>query len=159
MKAKKIKAFLAFLQDRYENDLKKLFAVPLEELRSQLLDIWGIGPETADSILLYAGGYPSFVVDAYTSRIMSRLGLVPKEIKYNPAHPFRRTCPPTQSSLMSTTPFCCPGKGLLPENKPRCRACPLGEICLRLTSTSVSLSFHPVNPVIPFGRRLTIRSR
>jgi len=82
VKAKKIKSFLAFLRDRYDNDLAQLFAVPLAQLRPQLLKIWGIGPETADSILLYAGGYPSFVVDAYTRRIMSRLGLVSADIRY-----------------------------------------------------------------------------
>lgn len=145
VKAKKIKAFLAFLQDRYENDLKKLFAVPLEELRSQLLDIWGIGPETADSILLYAGGYPSFVVDAYTSRIMSRLGLVPKEIKYEDLRTLFQENLPTDPKLFNEyhALFVALGRDYCLKNKPRCRACPLGEICPSSPphfSTSVSLS-------------------
>ncbi|MGB4666973.1 MAG: endonuclease III domain-containing protein, partial [bacterium] len=132
-------------QDRYENDLKKLFAVPLEELRSQLLDIWGIGPETADSILLYAGGYPSFVVDAYTSRIMSRLGLVPKEIKYEDLRTLFQENLPTDPKLFNEyhALFVALGRDYCLKNKPRCRACPLGEICPSSPphfSTSVSLS-------------------
>ena len=75
-KAKKLKSFVTFLYDRYQGSLKIMFATPLPELRKELLAVYGIGEETADSILLYAGNQPSFVIDAYTRRIFSRLGIV-----------------------------------------------------------------------------------
>ena len=74
-KAIKLKAFVRFLQDEYGGSLKRMFATPTEDLRKKLLGVHGIGPETADSILLYAGMHRVFVVDAYTRRILSRHGL------------------------------------------------------------------------------------
>ena len=65
-KAKRLKMFVAFLDDRYEGSLPEMFSQPTEKLREELLGLNGIGPETADSILLYAGNHPVFVVDAYT---------------------------------------------------------------------------------------------
>jgi endonuclease III related protein len=74
-KAKKLKAFVRFLRNEYGGSLRRMFATPTLELREQLLGVFGIGPETADSILLYAGGHPIFVVDAYTHRILGRHGI------------------------------------------------------------------------------------
>jgi len=81
-KAKKLKAFVAFLSDEYSGSLAKMFLTPTDELREQLLAIHGIGPETADSILLYAGSRPVFVVDAYARRIMERHGLASRDHSY-----------------------------------------------------------------------------
>jgi endonuclease III related protein len=74
-KARKLKSFVHFLRTSFEGSLKKMFATPTAELREQFLTVHGIGPETADSILLYAGNHPVFVVDAYTRRILERHGL------------------------------------------------------------------------------------
>jgi len=74
-KALKLKAFARFLRDHYRGSLKTMFRTPTAQLREQLLRVHGIGPETADSILLYAGNHPVFVVDAYTRRILERHGL------------------------------------------------------------------------------------
>ena len=74
-KARKLKAFVEFLQQEHRDSLKAMFATPTAELREQLLRVHGIGPETADSILLYAGNHPVFVIDAYTRRILTRHGL------------------------------------------------------------------------------------
>jgi endonuclease III related protein len=71
-KARKLKSFFHFLREQYHGSLNKMFAAPTPELREQLLAVHGIGPETADSILLYAGRHPVFVVDAYTRRILER---------------------------------------------------------------------------------------
>jgi endonuclease-3 related protein len=71
-KAKRLKLFVAFLDQRYGGSLTRLFSRPTAELRDELLTLNGIGPETADSILLYAGNHPVFVVDAYTRRILDR---------------------------------------------------------------------------------------
>jgi endonuclease-3 related protein len=75
-KAATIRAFLVFLNTRYQGSLRRMFAEPTDRLRTELLAIKGIGPETADSILLYAGGHASFVVDAYTRRVLTRHGLI-----------------------------------------------------------------------------------
>ncbi|MBS3117355.1 endonuclease III domain-containing protein [Candidatus Woesearchaeota archaeon] len=73
-KAKKLKAFVRFIIKNYDGDLKKLLSLPIDKLREELLSIYGVGPETADSIILYAANKPIFVIDAYTKRVMSRLG-------------------------------------------------------------------------------------
>lgn len=81
-KAVKIKNFISFLSADYGGSLEEMFAEDKVVLREKLLSIKGIGPETADSILLYAGGMPVFVVDAYTWRVLSRHGIVPAETTY-----------------------------------------------------------------------------
>ena len=68
--------------ERYGGSLQAMFRRPLEELRTELLGVHGVGPETADSILLYAGGMPTFVVDAYTYRIFGRHGWIDLESDY-----------------------------------------------------------------------------
>ena len=75
VKARKLKAFAEFLYRRYDGDLQRLLSLEPLPLRQELLSIYGIGPETADSIILYAAGKPIFVVDAYTCRIVRRLEL------------------------------------------------------------------------------------
>ncbi|HEX3036094.1 MAG TPA: endonuclease III domain-containing protein [Thermodesulfobacteriota bacterium] len=81
-KAVKIKNFIHFLIQNYNGSLQKMFEEDAKTLREKLLSIKGIGPETADSILLYAGKKPIFVVDAYTYRVLSRHGLLPDETTY-----------------------------------------------------------------------------
>ena len=75
-KAKKLKEFSLFLMNKYSGSLNKLFNKKMEDLREELLKIKGIGKETADCILLYAGKMPSFVSDAYTKRFLDRYGLL-----------------------------------------------------------------------------------
>jgi endonuclease-3 related protein len=75
IKTERLRRLLAFIHNRYSGSLTRMFATDPPVLRRQLLEVNGIGPETADSILLYAGEKPFFVVDAYTKRIFSRQGL------------------------------------------------------------------------------------
>jgi endonuclease-3 related protein len=75
-KAQRLKTFVRFLDARYGGSLARMFARPTAELRDELLALNGVGPETADSILLYAGDHPVFVVDAYTRRILERHEIV-----------------------------------------------------------------------------------
>ncbi len=75
-KARKLKAFARHVCHHYGGHLEAFFDQETVELRSELLSIHGIGPETADDILVYAAGKPSFVIDAYTRRIMDRMGLI-----------------------------------------------------------------------------------
>ena len=81
-KAKNIKTFIAFLDRKYSGSLDRMFAQPTNKLRAELLELNGVGPETADSILLYAGNHPVFVVDAYTRRILERHGLAGAKTGY-----------------------------------------------------------------------------
>ncbi|HXZ94664.1 MAG TPA: endonuclease III domain-containing protein [Dehalococcoidia bacterium] len=81
-KALKLKSFLEYLKEAHEDSLEKLFSLDIHQLRSELLNIHGIGPETADSIILYAAHKPIFVIDAYTRRILNRLGLNPSRDSY-----------------------------------------------------------------------------
>ena len=81
-KAKKLKTFIAFLDRKYSGSLDRMFSQPTEKLRAELLELYGVGPETADSILLYAGNHPVFVVDAYIRRIFERHGLATAKTSY-----------------------------------------------------------------------------
>jgi endonuclease-3 related protein len=81
-KAARLKTFVAFLDAQYEGSPSQLLSQPTEKLREELLGLNGIGPETADSILLYAGNHPVFVVDAYTRRILDRHGILPEKTDY-----------------------------------------------------------------------------
>src|ERR1700722_8267498 len=87
-KAQRLKAFVAFLDGRYASSLDNLFTQPTNLLREELLGLNGIGPETADSILLYAGNHPVFVVDAYTRRILDRHGILPEKTEYEEIREF-----------------------------------------------------------------------
>ncbi len=81
-KARKIRAFLALLDGSYRGSLSAMGRAPVDRLRRDLLEVWGIGPETADSIILYAFRRPAFVVDAYTMRVLTRHGLLPHRAGY-----------------------------------------------------------------------------
>lgn len=81
-KAQRLKTFVNFLDANYKGSLDRLFAQPTEKVRHELLALNGVGPETADSILLYAGNHPVFVVDAYTRRILDRHLILPLTADY-----------------------------------------------------------------------------
>jgi endonuclease-3 related protein len=81
-KAKKLKTFIRFLDKDYGGSLDRMFDQPTEKLRSELLALKGVGPETADSILLYAGNHHVLVVDAYTRRILEHHGVITPKTKY-----------------------------------------------------------------------------
>lgn len=81
-KAARLKTFVAFLDQAYGGSLQRMFAQPTDKLRQELLALNGVGPETADSILLYAGQHPVFVVDAYSRRILERHGIADPNMSY-----------------------------------------------------------------------------
>jgi endonuclease-3 related protein len=82
-KAQRLKTFVRFLDRRYGGSLTRMFVQPTAQLREELLALNGVGPETADSILLYAGNHPVFVVDAYTRRILERHQIVSPRAGYD----------------------------------------------------------------------------
>lgn len=81
-KARKLRAFAQMLTDDFAGNLSRLYALPLPRLRERLLTTYGIGPETADDIVLYGAEKPSFVIDTYTRRIFTRLGFRPPRDRY-----------------------------------------------------------------------------
>jgi endonuclease-3 related protein len=82
VKTARLRSFCRYLVDRYGGSVRRMARRPLAELRPELLEVNGIGPETADDILLYACDFVVFVVDAYTRRILSRHDLCPADIAY-----------------------------------------------------------------------------
>jgi endonuclease III related protein len=126
-KAKKLKAFVRFLQTNYGGSLKRMFQTPTAELREQLLEVHGIGPETADSILLYAGNHPVFVVDAYTHRIFGRHELVDGKPDYERVRAFIEASIPQQAELFNEfhALIVNTGKNWCRKSAPRCEDCPL----------------------------------
>jgi endonuclease-3 related protein len=83
IKAKRIKHFIRFLFENYQGSLERMFLEDGGCLREKLMEVNGVGPETVDSILLYAGGKPFFVVDAYTKRILLRHDLISDNASYH----------------------------------------------------------------------------
>jgi len=128
-KARKLKAFCAFLRAEYGGSLKKMFATPTIVLREQLLGIWGIGPETADSILLYAGEHPVFVVDAYTKRMLARHGWAGEDARYEDVRwMFERQFTGETKRLNEFHALIVEtGKQYCRKTDPNCGECPLGR--------------------------------
>ncbi len=126
-KAKKLKAFVRFLREEYSGSLKRMFQTPTAELREKLLGVHGIGPETADSILLYAGAKEIFVVDAYTKRILSRHGWVDDKATYEEMRTLVESHLPRDVSRYNEfhALLVNVGKNWCRPRDPRCSECPL----------------------------------
>ena len=127
VKAKRLKNLLAFVQTSYGGSLARMFAADPGKLRHQLLSVNGIGPETADSILLYAGGKPYFVVDAYTKRVFGRHGLVDSSADYTDVERLFMTALRRDSRLYNEyhALIVKTGKEFCKKREPLCSECPL----------------------------------
>ena len=126
-KAKKLKDLVRFLSATCSGNIKKLSSQKIHLLRNALLGVNGIGPETADSILLYALRKRVFVVDAYTKRIFTRHGLLPESSSYDEVQDlFIRNLPSSiklfneYHALIVET-----GKNYCKKRNPKCKICPL----------------------------------
>nr|MBP9855195.1 hypothetical protein [Candidatus Omnitrophota bacterium] len=135
VKAKRLKNFLDFLDERYDGDLKAMSKAPTIKLREELLSINGIGPETADSILLYAFQKPIFVIDAYTQRILYRHGLADKKTKYEALQEIftKNLNPKTDLYNEFHALIVKIGKDYC-KPKPKCEQCPLNKVNYSLES-------------------------
>jgi endonuclease-3 related protein len=127
-KARKLKSFCSFLREQYQGSLKKMFAAPTSALREQLLSVHGIGPETADSILLYAGKHSVFVVDAYTKRMLARHGWANEKSKYEDIRLLfeRQLGADPQRFNEFHALIVHTGKNYCRTREPLCEQCPLG---------------------------------
>jgi endonuclease III related protein len=126
VKAGRLRAFVRHLVRQHQGRLRSFLRQPAAALRAELLSIPGIGPETADSILLYAAGRPVFVVDAYTRRVLARHRIVPPEADYRTLQALFMANLPGDPALFSeyhallvrvATEYC--------RASPRCERCPL----------------------------------
>jgi len=126
-KARKLKEFVRFLRRDFSGSLARMFRTPTAELRERLLAVHGIGPETADSILLYAGGHPVFVVDAYTHRILERHALASEKPRYESVRAlFEASLPPDPAVYNEFHGLIVHvGKHWCRTRQPRCHECPL----------------------------------
>jgi len=129
LKAGRLRNLLVFIDERYGGSLEGLLTQDTDVARQELLSVKGIGQETADSILLYGGNHPIFVVDAYTHRIFSRHRLVPDECDYSTLQElFMESLPPDAAlfneyhALIVKT-----AKTYCSKTNPRCESCPLRE--------------------------------
>ena len=127
IKAKRLRSFLDFLFKDYQGKLEKMFSRPLDELRGEILSVKGIGPETADSILLYAGGFPVFVVDAYTKRIFSRQKLLSEDMDYHRVQKIFMENLKKDVQLFNEYHALIVrlGKDFCKKTKPKCEVCPI----------------------------------
>lgn len=129
IKAKRLKNFMHHIVSNYAGDLQAFLALSTSQLREELLAIKGIGPETADSIALYAGGHPLFVVDAYTHRILVRHGWLEPEANYFEVQDFFQSQLPDDVPLYNDfhAQIVMVGKHWCKRRKPDCENCPLKE--------------------------------
>lgn len=127
LKAKRLKNLLKMIHDSYGGSLDALLDSDLYSAREALLSAKGIGPETADSILLYAGSQPIFVVDTYTHRIFSRHHLVPDECDYQSLQDLFMDNLPHDSQLFNEyhALLVAAAKQFCKKSKPLCEKCPL----------------------------------
>jgi len=127
VKVKRLRHLLSFIHIRYSGSLKRMFSAEPALLRQQLLEINGIGPETADAILLYAGEKAFFVVDAYTKRIFSRQGLIVSNADYHAVQDFFMNNLPRDTRFYNEyhALIVRVGKEHCKKTKPLCSGCPL----------------------------------
>ncbi len=128
-KARKLKSFVGFMRKEFGGSLGRMFKTPTNKLREMLLVVHGIGPETADSILLYAGNHGVFVVDAYTRRILSRHGVVKENAGYEDIRAMFEERLPRNSRLYNEyhALIVNTGKNWCRTKNPKCGECPLGK--------------------------------
>lgn len=141
-KTARLKELSSYLLDNYDGNLDLFFSKKTPELREELLSLKGIGPETADSMLLYAGGHPIFVVDSYTKRISSRIPLMKKScLDYDSIQNHFQSQLSAQytnpSDLVSTynslhAEIVELAKQFCTKTKPLCKQCPLRKVCSQL---------------------------
>ena len=126
MKARKLKAFAQHVYDHHGGDLDAMLAQPWEPLREELLGIYGIGEETADDIVLYAANAPSFVMDAYTRRILARMGIRAPDERYESYRAIFMDALPARRPPLQRVPRAArqPRQGSLPQARPPLRRVP-----------------------------------
>ena len=140
VKTKRLRNLLKFVIEEFDGSLDAMFSTSLSTLREHLLAISGIGPETADAILLYAGGLPTFVVDTYTHRILARHGWIDYDADYHQIKDDFESALPADAPLYNEyhALLVRVGKDYCKRTGPKCETCPLRDL------------LPPSGPIEPF---------
>ena len=130
VKARRLRNLLRLVVERYDGSLDAMFRTDLDTLREELLAVSGIGPETADAILLYAGGMPTFVVDTYTHRVLARHGWIDYDAGYHDIKDYFESSLPADAALYNEYHALMVrlGKDYCRKSGPKCEACPLVDL-------------------------------
>ena len=141
-KARTLRNFANWIEEAHGGSLDALFALGTDQVRAQLLELKGIGPETADAILLYSGRHPVFVADAYTRRILSRHDLLSPEADYHTAQRFLHQHLPSEEALFNEFHALLveAAKRYCHRNAAHCEECPLGKFLEKPTAHSRQLT-------------------
>jgi endonuclease-3 related protein len=141
VKAKRLRNLLKFVVEQYDGSLEAMFSTNVNTLRENLLSISGIGPETADAILLYAGGLPTFVVDTYTHRVLARHGWIGCDADYHEIKDLFESSLPDNAQLYNEyhALLVRVGKDYCRRSEARCDECPLAPL------------LSPSGPAMPFA--------
>ena len=131
-KSLRVQGFCRFLMEEYGGDISRMDGIETGELRARLLSFKGVGPETADSILLYALNRPIFVVDTYTIRLFSRLGLCEEIVKYNQVQSLFMDKLEHDALMFNEyhALIVKHAKEKCRKRMPECVECPLAELCV-----------------------------
>lgn len=130
VKARRLRNLLKLIVERYDGSLETMFRTDLATLREELLGVSGIGPETADAILLYAGGLPTFVIDTYTHRVLARHGWIGYDAGYREIKDHFEASLPADAALYNEyhALLVRVGKDYCRKTAPKCEACPLVDL-------------------------------
>lgn len=130
VKAKRLRNLLALLVEQYDGSVEAMAKTDLPTLREELLSVNGVGPETADSILLYAFEKPSFVIDAYTYRVLTRHGLIGFDANYHAMQACFEEQLPSDVAMFNEyhALLVTVGKRHCSKRNPKCESCPLREL-------------------------------
>lgn len=131
VKARKVQEFCRVLVEKYDGSIDALLEGDADEVRARLLEIWGVGQETADAMTLYAGRLPTFVVDAYAYRLFERLDLAPGERRYEVYRSFLLGVigPDVERLNEWHALIVRHGQQVCRRTNPLCGACPLLDAC------------------------------
>jgi endonuclease III related protein len=141
VKAQRLRSFLEFLSNDYHGRMANMMSEDADHLRQKLLKVHGIGPETADSILLYALEKPVFVIDAYTKRVLLRHGIMASEKSYDELQELFHCSFTKDVGLYNEyhALFVRVGKTFCKRTKPLCEKCPLNDMLSSVYSESAQL--------------------
>lgn len=130
VKAKRLRNLLGLVVEEFDGSLDAMFRTDLASLREKLLAVHGIGPETADAILLYAGGLPTFVVDTYTHRVLARHGWIGYDAGYHDIKEYFECALPAEATLYNEyhALLVRVGKDYCRRTAPKCNGCPLADM-------------------------------
>jgi len=128
-KAKTIKHISKIIQERYEGDLKSILSLPIEEARKTLMQFKGVGPKTADVVLLFSAKQKTIPVDTHVNRVSKRLGLAPTKGNYEAVRKALQSTYEPKDYMQVHVLLILHGRKYCKARAPRCKECPINMLC------------------------------